>query len=318
MTPRRPGEARPTIAAVIPTFGRGARLSGSIGPLLAQAELDELIVVVDGSRDGSMEIVEGFAERDRRVVAMFIENRGQMLARLAGAQRANTDVVLTIDDDVIARPGLLAGHAARHAEGRRRVVLGYMPVSLRAHRRGDFPRQLYAREYERAARAWEADPDTVLTSFWAGNFSLRREDWVALDAEIVKIPSFYHEDRDFGLRCLAAGMEGVFDRSLLATHMYERSPEKYLADARSSAQGLINIREEHGEGSSQVPEDFATAGLRQTALPVVRLAARHRRAMSLLLRAIDLAGLLKIRPVERFGGSLAWRAEQLRTSEGAR
>ena len=47
---------------------------------------------------------------------MLIENRGDMGARAEGARAATGEIVLFIDDDVLANPGLVTGHARRHAE----------------------------------------------------------------------------------------------------------------------------------------------------------------------------------------------------------
>jgi glycosyltransferase involved in cell wall biosynthesis len=304
---------RPTIAVVVPTYNRRDRLPLVIEPLLAQPELNELVVVVDGCDDGSIELAESYAAADPRVVPHLIENRGLARARLAGAEKATAEVVLTTDDDVIAEPGLVGGHARRHCDRSHLVVVGYMPVAPRPPRVGEFPRELYAREYERATRAWEARPETILGSFWAGNFSLRRADYVALAPAIAEITPDYHEDRDFGLRCRELGLEAEFDRSLRASHQYERSREAFLHDARGSAKSLLTIERVHGGKGPALPKDFPLDGLNAPARPLVWAAGHSEAAMKLLLAGIDVCGRFGLRKLERFGGNLAWRAEQLRT-----
>ncbi|MFT3863141.1 MAG: glycosyltransferase family 2 protein [Solirubrobacterales bacterium] len=303
---------RPSIAVVLPTYNRRDRLPDVIDPLLAETDLDELIVVVDGCADGSIELVEGYAGRDSRVVPHLIENRGLARARLAGAERASADIVLTTDDDVVAAPGLVGGHARHHVDGRRLIVIGYMPVAPRPMRPGEFPRGLYAREYERTTRRWEAAPETILETFWAGNFSIRREDYLALASAVEGIDLPYHEDREFGLCCREQGLEAEFDRSLRATHEYERSPEQFLRDARNSAAGLLAIEGRNETGAESSPASFPLAGLPAPARPLVRLAARHRTARSALLLGLRCCGFLHLWRLERFAGNLAWRTEQLR------
>lgn len=305
-------EGLPSVAVVVPTYDRRDRLPEVVEPLLREREMDELVIVVDGCSDGSIELAEEFAVRDSRVVPLLIENRGLARARLAGAQKARAEVVLMTDDDVVAEPGLVAGHARRHVDGARRVVVGYMPVSSRTPGPGDFPRELYAREYERATRAWEADPESILGAFWAGNFSLRRRDYVELAPEIQQINLDYHEDRDFGLRCLKAGFSAEFDRSLRAVHNYERSREAFLRDARGSTAGLRTIHRVHGDVVAPLGDDFPLAGLPAPARSLVNAAARSPAAMKLLLLATTAVGRLRLRRLERLGGGLAWRSEQLR------
>src|SRR4051794_23694299 len=113
-----------TVSVVIPTYNRAARLRAVVDPLLADPSLHELIVVVDGSRDGSIELLEEIAVADGRLRPLWIENIGDMGARTRGAEIATGEVVLFLDDDVLPAPGLLAGHARHHAAAEGLVVVG--------------------------------------------------------------------------------------------------------------------------------------------------------------------------------------------------
>src|SRR5690349_2755212 len=118
-----------------------------LAPLLADPQPLEVVVVVDGGRDGSLELLERMAAGDARLRPLWIENRGVVGARAAGAEAARGEVVVLLDDDVFAMPGLIAGHARHHAEPGL-VIVGYMPVARPPRPRpGDYPRELYAREY---------------------------------------------------------------------------------------------------------------------------------------------------------------------------
>ncbi|WP_426510223.1 glycosyltransferase family 2 protein [Dactylosporangium sp. McL0621] len=214
----------PSISVVIPTYNRGRHLTEIVAAVAADPCPREILVVVDGSTDGSLELLRRLAVDEPRIVPVWQENRGQGAARQAGVERATGEVVLLLDDDVLAGPGLAAGHAAAHAHLRGAVVLGYMPTRRPEPRRpGDYPAWLYAEDYERACGAYEQDPGSVITHLWAGNVSLRRADALAVGLDggpgLVR-----HEDRAFGLRCARAGLTGVFDRSLAATHLHAQSP----------------------------------------------------------------------------------------------
>ena len=96
-----------------------------------------------------------------------------------------------------------------------------MPIRLPACRRpGDASTYLYAGNYEGSCAACERDPSLVLTGLWGGNVSICRADAlrVGMDSSFT-----YHEDRDFGLRCMKAGLRGRFDRSLHADHVHARN-----------------------------------------------------------------------------------------------
>jgi glycosyltransferase involved in cell wall biosynthesis len=300
----------PSVSVVIPTHNRAGRIEETVAPLLAQPETYELVVVVDGSEDDSLAVLERVARDDARLRPLAIENRGAMGARHAGALAATGDVLLMLDDDVIAAPGLVAGHAAHHAEAERLVVLGYMPVESRPQRRDEFARELYAREYERVVSGWERDSADILASMWAGNFSIGRADYLALGPEVERIVRGYHEDMDLGLTCLAAGLTGVFDRSLRATHMYERSADGFVRDARSSGTNLPAVHGRHAGRVAPLPPDFPWRDLPAPLRALVRAGTLASPIRTITRGAARLAGRLGRLTLERRGAGLLWRMEQ--------
>jgi glycosyltransferase involved in cell wall biosynthesis len=298
----------------MPTFNRGPALEHVVAPLLADPETLELIVVVDGSRDGSLELLERIAHGEPRLRPMLIENRGEMGARAAGAGAARADAVLFVDDDVLGEPGLVSGHARHHTRAERHVVLGYMPVRLERPRRpGDFASWIYADEYERACDLYERDPRRVLTHLWGGNFSMRRDDCLAVGMRNPAYSERYHPDRDFGLRCLEAGLSGKFDRSLRATHLHERSLPAYVRDARSQGAARVILHRMHALGP--LPPDSFERGLPAPARAIVRAAGRRRAAAALsasLRGLVAVAGALHLWRVEDAAARLLRRVEQRR------
>jgi glycosyltransferase involved in cell wall biosynthesis len=77
---------------------------------------DELVIVVDGCRDGSIELLRALAAQDSRLRPVFVENGGEGRARQIGAQTATGDILVVLDDDVIPQPGLINGYR-KHFEG---------------------------------------------------------------------------------------------------------------------------------------------------------------------------------------------------------
>jgi glycosyltransferase involved in cell wall biosynthesis len=252
----------PTVSVVIPTYRRRHVLPIVLAPLLADPAASEIVVVVDGSRDGSRELLDDMATRDPRLKPYSIENRGKEGARQAGVERARGDVVLLLDDDVLATSDLVAGHARHHAEREGLVVLGYMPVKLPDRRGpGSGATFLYAGEYETRSREYEADPALVLRKLWGGNMSLRRLDALRVGLRSPDYTAGYHQDREFGLRCLAAGLEGRFDRALAAVHLHERSVDAFVRDARAQGRGLRELHELHPAELGPLDEGRYVAGL---------------------------------------------------------
>jgi GT2 family glycosyltransferase len=297
----------PAVSIVMPTHARAALLPVVLGPLLADPGTAEIVVVVDGREDDSMDLLERMARHDDRVRPLAIERSRGARARLAGVRHARCDVVLHLDDDVCARPGLVAGHAAHHVGRTGLVVVGYMPVALPPRRGpGEFAHHVYAREYERHCARWEAEPGSVLTSLWGGNVSLRREDFLRATGDGHDLVATRHEDLDFGLRCRAAGLEGVFDRSLEAVHLYTRDAADFTAAARMSGAALVDLHRRHARQLGPLPADVPTRMLPRVAAPLVRAGGRWRALEALVRAGTRVAGRLHLFRLESAGGHLLW------------
>ena len=107
-------EPLPEISLVVPVFNEVATLEEVCRR--ATATLEELgkpfevIVVDDGSRDGTWAVVERLVAADPRVRAVrFKRNFGQHPAMHAGLVRARGDVVVTMDADLQNVPEDLRG-----------------------------------------------------------------------------------------------------------------------------------------------------------------------------------------------------------------
>lgn len=59
----------------------------------------EIILIVDGATDGSMQIAEAFRDGDERIRLFATPNRGQAAARNLGLQKAQGEYVMMVDAD---------------------------------------------------------------------------------------------------------------------------------------------------------------------------------------------------------------------------
>ena len=85
---------------IVPVYNSERSLWECVNSVLAQLCQDwEMILVDDGSTDGSGEICDQFAEADKRIHVIHQKNQGQLFARRSGIQRAQGNYLLFLDSD---------------------------------------------------------------------------------------------------------------------------------------------------------------------------------------------------------------------------
>ncbi|MFL2623645.1 MAG: glycosyltransferase family 2 protein [Flavobacteriaceae bacterium] len=88
----------PFFSIIIPLYNKEKFIEKTIQSALNQTFLDfELIIVNDGSTDGSLELVKVF--KDRRIKIYTIPNGGVSKARNFGIQKANANLIALLDAD---------------------------------------------------------------------------------------------------------------------------------------------------------------------------------------------------------------------------
>lgn len=97
-----------TISVIMPVYNAEKYLADAVESVLAQTFSDfELILVDDGSEDGSPSICDSYAEKDTRVVVLHKPNGGICDARNAGLKIAKGDYVGFMDNDDYLEPNAL-------------------------------------------------------------------------------------------------------------------------------------------------------------------------------------------------------------------
>ena len=98
----------PKVSVIVPVYQCEDYLCACIDSVLAQRFRDfELILVDDGSPDGCGKIIDGYAGRDSRIVAVHQKNGGPSSARNTGLSRAKGEYVYFLDSDDMMDPELL-------------------------------------------------------------------------------------------------------------------------------------------------------------------------------------------------------------------
>lgn len=90
----------PFFSVIVPCYNAEKYLSEAVESVLSQSFSDwELLLVDDGSTDGTLKIINEYSERDRRIKPICKANGGVSSARNVGLQNAEGEWILFLDSD---------------------------------------------------------------------------------------------------------------------------------------------------------------------------------------------------------------------------
>jgi peptidoglycan/xylan/chitin deacetylase (PgdA/CDA1 family) len=216
-------------------------------------------------------------------------NRGASVARNVGAATAQGELLLFLDDDMEADPGLLAAHDRRHRDGAD-AVLGHLALHP------DSPRNLLSQElerweHERLARLTAPDAALALHDLLTGQISVSRRVFDAVgafDTGFTRDGAFGGEDLDFGYRLLRGGHRVVFEPAAISAQRYVVPPDAaYFRRLRETGRSDAQLSRKHPERAREIRAQAPRQALREQVLfaPLSRLPVVGR-ALTAALRAL--------------------------------
>jgi len=126
-------DPRPCLTVVVPCYNEEATIETLLGQVLESPWVAEVVVVDDGSRDRSRQILAGIANPRVRVI-LHEMNQGKGAALRTGFQHATSDFVIVQDADLEYDPAEYATVLEPLLTNRAEVVFGSRFLSGRPHR----------------------------------------------------------------------------------------------------------------------------------------------------------------------------------------
>jgi glycosyltransferase involved in cell wall biosynthesis/peptidoglycan/xylan/chitin deacetylase (PgdA/CDA1 family) len=242
---------------LIPTYNRRDLLARTLPTVFGQnfaANKYEVIVVNDGSSDGTTELLRSFNPScGFRVIEQ--PNRGQWAALNAALKVARGDLVLLIDDDMLCDRSVLSQHFAAHAREQRLAVFGPVLVSAdsAATLAVDWIRQCGERSYARLARGHMPRPHEILLD---ANTSVARS-LLAASGGFDESFALTRANAEFGLRLQKMGVRLHFEVRALTFQMLVKSArDLVLRDALSYGRNEVVLCRKHPDFR---PDSFLAA-----------------------------------------------------------
>ena len=225
---------RPLVTVQLCTYNRRALLGRVLDALFHQ-DMDpndyEIVLVDDGSNDGTYEEV---LQRLQPTCAFHLvrqQNAGLARGRNAGIERARGDIILFMDDDVLATPNLLSAHVRFHREHRRSICRG---VAINVASFDHLPPPHYSlRNYSGAY-------------FWTTNVSVPLELVTECGGFDERFREYGWEDLELGFRLRRKGVPSLLARDAVVYHykpplapaQFARAARQARAQARTARQFL--------------------------------------------------------------------------------
>jgi glycosyltransferase involved in cell wall biosynthesis len=223
----------PVISVVIPTYQRCASVRRALEALSVQtlpASNFEVIVSIDGSNDGTSELVAEFAA-PYVLRGLWQAHAGRASACNVGITASRGEITVLLDDDMEPLPGCLQEHCRAHEAPQPRAIIGAVPVALdeHSHLAASYIREKFERH---GAKLAQSGYRIGFRDFYSGNLSMRRDVLVEVGLFDAGFRVYGNEDSELALRLLRAGVELVYNGEAAATQHYEKD---FAALARDNA-----------------------------------------------------------------------------------
>ena len=239
------------LSIIVPTHNRRQRLTTLLGSLAHQTEPPErfeVVVVADGSTDGTEEAL-GRLELPFRLVVLSQEQRGVEAARNHGVSRASGRLCLFLDDDMVADAGLVAEHLRAHEGHERLVGIGRLEKLLESRS----PRwaRVRARERRLHYESLAAGRKPSFLDCYGGNLSLPRDLYVEVGgfAEDLRVEGLSfgmrYNDLEFGYRLQRQGAQFRFVAAAFAVEDDAESLPEYVRDCEHRGASSVALAARH-------------------------------------------------------------------------
>jgi peptidoglycan/xylan/chitin deacetylase (PgdA/CDA1 family) len=241
-------------SVVVTTWRRPVLLSDTLASLTRQSYRPfEIIVVCDGEDADVRAIARDFREECPVRWIFHPVNRGLPAARNTGARAAQGDIVLFLDDDVVADSELITAHMGhyRSVDQHRRLAVWSLTNEDRYTPASSYMSQRLHEAWKEVLNAFSVvlgatGTDSIgekveLFTYFGLNCSIRRD----LFLNMGGFNEFFRdsdEEREFGMRLYVAGVEFIFEPRRLLTHFNSKDMAKYLRQCWGASGALDTYR----------------------------------------------------------------------------
>jgi glycosyltransferase involved in cell wall biosynthesis/peptidoglycan/xylan/chitin deacetylase (PgdA/CDA1 family) len=225
------------LSIIIPTYNRAEMLRACLEALFHQTQPAtdfEVIVVVDGSTDGTRDMLANLAP-PWKLRVIWQANSGPGTARNRGAEAATGRYFLFLDDDIIADARLVAEHlrVQRAHEG----IIGLGQLTLTLLGRADGFTRFFAERWRDHYARLDRTRSPSFNDCWSGNLSLPGSAFIEAGGFAVDLPRC--EDLELGYRLERRGLSFVYIPDAIGHQDHRKGLRGLAADYEKM--GVANV-----------------------------------------------------------------------------
>lgn len=210
------------VTAIIPTYNRPASVRRTLEKVFALDPLPDEILVIDQSDREDVELRSFVRRAPQGVVVRCLYHRppNAQTARNRAVRQSVGDVLLFLDDDVLAEQDLVSAHLRNYADPSIGAVGGFYLEP------GEAPTDWLPRHYFRKHTGWIYLPHGYIRRLESGLFpscngSIRREVLIRVGGFDENYTQTHFDDTDLSCRLRALGIKIIHDPNARAVHLKE-------------------------------------------------------------------------------------------------
>jgi glycosyltransferase involved in cell wall biosynthesis len=232
------------LSVLISTYNRCDLLRRSLDALSVQTQPAsdfEVVVMVDGSTDGTVDMLRSY-EAPYRLISDYQANSGKAVAINRVAEKAVGRYCLLLDDDILPGTDLVAEHVRVHDENDGVIAVGPMALAIDPGADGftRWFRDVWNEHYERLAGAPEK---LSFKACYGGNVSFPLHAFREVGGFATDISRGF--DIDLAYRLEQYGLQVAFAPQAVATQHLTKGFREIAWDAERSGVGDVVLYEKH-------------------------------------------------------------------------
>lgn len=233
------------VSVIIPTYNGAHKILNVLKCLEVQSYKDfEVIVIIDGSTDGTEELLRSGNLKINNLKIIEQSNQGRSVVRNNGATAAEGDLLIFFDDDMIVSTDCIYSHLKFHENNKNSVLVGRVRHNIENPNCTDFDKYRYYLE-----KKWFANFKTGISRITLSNYVFTTQNLSIPKQIFTDINGFDNqltdsEDFDLSMRLFKNDIKIFYNYDSLAYHNDIISIEKYIKRQKEyllSKQKLLRI-----------------------------------------------------------------------------